>query len=74
MIETPSRPLGARVQELRDGNAELGMQKRLHEFSSEDLEIVVDLLSALLTYEPSMRPSIEEVLRHPAMSFFTQIC
>lgn len=72
--ETLPRPLTTRIQELKNGNAELGIKERRHEFSNEDMERLVDLLSALLMYEPLMRPSIEDVLQHPAMIFLSEKC
>lgn len=68
--KTPLLPLAARVQDMRDGNEVLRMKNRKDEFSDRDISLLTDLLTSMLNYEPSERPTIEAVLHHPCMAFF----
>lgn len=64
----PSRPLAARIRELRYGNELLGMKNREYEFSDSDIALLTDLLGSMLRYEPNERLTMEAVLNHPAMA------
>jgi len=51
----------------RDENGEEDVDgyPNLPKISSEEGEILHDLLSRILVYDPAQRPSVEEILRHP---------
>ncbi|PVH87328.1 putative srpk [Cadophora sp. DSE1049] len=67
---TPVKELPVWIQEIRSGNDSLRMKNRQDEFSDRDISVLANLLSIMLRYEPSERPTIQAVLQHPAMSFF----
>ncbi|EED16510.1 srpk, putative [Talaromyces stipitatus ATCC 10500] len=69
----PSTSLVQRVQQLRTGNEELWMKARLNEFSEEDVALVTELLTLIFKYDPADRPTLESILRHPAMKFFGDV-
>lgn len=70
VIEEPTWSLAARVREIREGNADIGMKPRQEDFSEDDVAVLTDLLSYMMHFEPSARPTIEQVLAHPSMEFF----
>ncbi|MCJ1248986.1 hypothetical protein MMC30_006207 [Trapelia coarctata] len=66
------RSLAERITEISLGNVDKGedvdlMPVRKGEFSDNDIEGMVDLLSRMLVYEPEKRLTASEVLAHPWM-------
>lgn len=70
LVEEPIRPLTICVREIREGNAELGMMPRQNDFSEDDLAVLTTLLSFMMHFDPSDRPTIDRVLTHPSMVYF----
>ncbi|KAI9689077.1 MAG: hypothetical protein M1822_000814 [Bathelium mastoideum] len=70
LVDQPSRPLETRVLEICEGNTELGLKERKGEFSKEDISLITSLLKFMLHIEPKDRPTIGQVLEHPAMHYF----
>ena len=66
----PSSPVALRIQEMRAGNEEHGMNSRRDEFSNDDIALLTNLLSSIFQYNPKERPTMETVLQHPAMAVF----
>lgn len=66
----PTQPLSKRVRELIEGSQLRGMKDRRQEFRDADAKKLETLLEVVLVYDPERRPSIQEVLKHPAMEYF----
>lgn len=66
----PSSSLAERVQELRFGNEERWMKSRMDEFSDKDIILLTEFLSSIFKYDPVERPTMDDILQHPAMAFF----
>jgi serine/threonine-protein kinase SRPK3 len=60
--EHPTRPISSRVRELVEG--------RWQDFPDADMKNLETLLEMLLVYDPKRRPSINQVLKDPAMEYF----
>ncbi|KAF2690059.1 hypothetical protein K458DRAFT_289757, partial [Lentithecium fluviatile CBS 122367] len=51
------------------GNTSIGMREKKNDSSEEDVMPLTELLRYMMYYEPKDRPSVQEVLAHPAMVY-----
>ncbi|KAF2969731.1 hypothetical protein GQX73_g3869 [Xylaria multiplex] len=64
--DRPARPLHDSIWEtIRSSHSD-------SDLSNNDLELIISFIESMLVYEPSQRPKIHEIMRHPFMSCSVQ--
>ncbi|KAI9712294.1 MAG: hypothetical protein M1820_001507 [Bogoriella megaspora] len=65
-----SQPLELRIRQIREGDPQIGMKERKDDFSDDDITLLTDLLTFMVRFEPFDRPTIGQIIDHPAMQYF----